>query len=76
MHLPNLGRVNFDVIDQNLEFYNQNSEWYEPEDFDLTEKSIKRESGKPSKRQIEEEDYEDEWTLQGMSWQTFSFKLQ
>ena len=51
---PDHNEDDSEFYDQNLEFYNQNSEWYEPEDFDLTEKSIKREWGKPSKRQLEE----------------------
>jgi hypothetical protein len=42
--LTNLYYINLD----------QNAEWYEPEDFDLTEKSIKRERGRPFKRQLEE----------------------
>ena len=51
---PDHNEDDSEFYDQNLEFYNQNSEWYEPEDFDLTEKSIKREMEKPSKRQLEE----------------------
>ena len=71
---PDHNEDDSEFYDQNLEFYNQNAEWYEPEDFDLTEKSIKRERGRPLKRQFEEGDYEDaEWKLQGQSWQTVFF---
>ena len=70
---PDHNEDDSEFYDQNLEFYNQNAEWYEPEDFELTEKPIKKERGRPSKRQLEEGDYEDEWTLQGQSWRTGFF---